>query len=301
MTIRTTLESLVNTSVLNIEQSNSRLQMLQEQIATGKKVNRPSDSPSDVGKILNLRAEDIRLDTYSSNIESGKQLLDFNASILESMASQIQRVQELTIQAVSATMDQNGRNSIANEINGILESVMLQEANTSLRGRYIFSGTETDTRPFVETRNSNGEISAVTYNGNGEKIEYQVGPGTKVQVNQPGKEIFIDSKLFDTIINIRDDLRSGEISSARGGLDNISIAYDSVLDSISKAGGISSTLEITGNRIEDTKLMVAEILASAESADLTELVLHLKEQENILQATLASTALIFRISILDYM
>lgn len=301
MTIRTTLESLVNTSVLNIEQNNSRLQMLQEQIATGKKVNRPSDSPSDAGKILNLRAEDIRLDTYSSNIETGKQLLDFNASILESIAGQIQRVQQLTVQAVSATMDQNGRNNIANEINGILETVMLQEANTSLRGRYIFSGTETDTRPFAETRNNSGEISAVTYNGNREKIEYQVGPGTKVQVNQSGEEIFIDSNLFDTIIKVRDFLRQGLVVSARSELGNISSAHDSILNSISKAGSVSSTLEITGNRIEDTRLIVNEILASAESADLTEVILHLKEQENILQATLASTALIFRTSILDYL
>jgi len=300
MTTRTTLESLMSTSILNMQLSSSRFQKLQEQIATGKRVNRPSDDPADTGKILSLRSEGIRLDTFSSNIETGIQTLSFSTSTLRGAADLVQRVQQLTVQGVNDTMDQNGRDAIAAEINQVLES-LLQIANTTRAGKYIYAGTETTTRAFTETRNSSGDISAVAYNGNREKIDYQIGPGINVQVNQPGEEVFVDNGLFNTIIRIRDSLRNGALSYVRDELGNIDVQQNDILGIISKMGGVTSTLLLTSNRIEDTKLSINELQASAESADFAELVLNLKEEETVFQAALASSSLIFRTSILDYL
>ncbi len=300
MTTRVNLETIINSTIFNVQRSTSKLSKLQEQISTGKKVNRPSDAPASARKILNLRSEEFRLDQYASNVNTATQSLNFNSSTLQSTASILQRIQELTMQGVNATTDQNGRNAIASEINQLVESI-LQNANATRSGRYIFAGTATKTVPFEATRNSNGEISAVTYKGNREKIEYPVGPGTTVQVNQTGNEVFIGNKLFSSIINIRNSLASGTVVSAQNELDNLDNAHNSVLNSIAKTGGVANTLELTGNRIRDTKLSLNEILATTESADITELVLKLKEQENIYQASLASGSVIFNTSILDYL
>ncbi|ODS32173.1 MAG: flagellar hook-associated protein FlgL [Candidatus Scalindua rubra] len=300
MTTRVNLETFINTTLTNIQQSTSQMSKLQEQISTGKKINRPSDEPAGARKILNLRSEDLRLDQFSSNIQTATQSLEFGESVLQNTSNMIQRVQELTMQGVSDTVDQNGRNIIASEINQLLESV-LQSANSSRSGRYAFAGTKTTTVPFEATRNSKGEISTVTYKGNREKIEYQIGPATTVQINQPGDEVFMDNKLFDTIIKIRDNLANGTVAFARNELDNLDNAFNSILNSIAKSGGVTSTLELVDNRIADTKLSLKDVLASTESADITELVLKLKEQENIFQASLASGALIFRTSILDFL
>ncbi len=300
MTTRVNLETIVNSTLLNVQRSTSNLSKLQEQISTGKKVNRPSDAPAGARRILNIRSEGIRLDHYASNVQTATQSLNFNASTLQNTINTLQRIQELTMQGVSNTTDQDGRNTIASEINQLVESI-LQSANSTRSGRYSFAGTATKTVPFEATRNANGEISAVTYKGNREKIEYQISAGTTVQVNQTGNEIFIGNKLFSSIINIRDSLASGAVTSAQGELDNLNNAHNSVLNAIAKAGGVANTLELTGNRIADTKLSLNEVLATAESADLTELVLKLKEQENIFQASLASGSVIFNTSILDYL
>jgi flagellar hook-associated protein 3 FlgL len=300
MTTRTTLQSFVNTAILNIELNAMRLQNLQEQISTGKKISKPSDDPAGARKIVDLRSEASRLDIYSKNIETATASLDFTASTLQNATDAIQRIKELTVQGVNGTQDQASRDSIAIEINGFLEAI-LQNANTQLSGKYIFSGTETQTEPFAVTRGPNGEISSVTYNGNNEKIEYQVGPGINAQINQPGREVFMDSGLFNAIITIRDNLRLGATTNVEAQMDNLDNSFDNVVGFISKAGGVSSSLELASNRIEDSKLSVADILASTEGADITELVLRLKEQENVYQAALASTALIFNNSILDYM
>lgn len=300
MTTRVNLEIFVNTTLANIQQNMSNLNKLQEQISTGKKINRPSDEPAGAGNILRLRTEHLRLDQYASNIQTAKQSLDFNASVLQNASDILQRIRELTMHGVSGSVDQDGRNKIAAEINQLLESA-LQEANSALLGRYIFAGTKTTTLPFETIRSSNGQISEVNYKGNREKIEFRIGPGTNATVNQPGDEVFTDNGLFSSIIKIRDALSDGTVSLARDQLNNLDNASKGILNSIAKAGSISNTLELVDNKVADTKLSLQKILSSTESADLAELVLRLQEQENIFQASLAFSALVFKTSILDYL
>ena len=64
MTTRVNLETFINTTLANVQQSTSNMSKLQEQISTGKTVNRASDDPAGARKILSLRSEDLKLDQY---------------------------------------------------------------------------------------------------------------------------------------------------------------------------------------------------------------------------------------------
>ncbi len=299
MPSRINLETLVNSTLMNMQLSASRMHKLQEQIATGKKIIRPSDDPSGARKILNFRSEDLKLEQLSENVQTSMQSIQFSESILQNTADTINRVQELIVQGVNPTTAQGVRDVIATEIDGMLESV-LANANSTRLGRYIFAGTETSTKPFEVIRNANGEIATVTYMGNREKIEYLVGPGTNIQVNHTGTEVFMDSKIFTTLMAIRDNLAGGALEFAKAGLDDIVVVQEGIMDSITKAGATANNLEFTDNRIKDAKISVAAALGEVEGADIAELVLKLKEQENIFQAALASGVLVFNTSILDY-
>jgi flagellar hook-associated protein 3 FlgL len=275
------------------------MQKLQEQIATGKKIIRPSDDPDGARKVLNFRSEDLKLEQFSKNVQTSMQSIQYSESILQNTADTINRVQELIVQGVNPTTAPGVRDVIAEEIDGMLETV-LANANSQRLGRYIYAGTETSTRPFEVTRNAKGEVTTVTYMGNREKIEYSVGPGMNVQVNQTGAEVFMDSKIFTTLIAIRDNLANGAIEFARAGLDDIVVVQEGIMKSIVKAGATASSLEFTDNRIKDAIISFAAALGEVEGADIAELVLKLTEQENIFQAALASGILVFKTSILDY-
>jgi flagellar hook-associated protein 3 len=275
MPSKVTLETLVNTTLRKVNSSTSRMQQLQEQISSGKKINRPSDGPAAARKILSLNTENHKLEQYSFNIQKGTEDLAENERVLVGVAEQINRLRELTVQGNNGTNGLAERKSIAIEINAILES-LLQDANTKSSDRYTFAGTKTTTKPFTETYDANNKITAVTYNGNQEKIEYRVGAGATVQINQTGEEVFIDTKLLATIISIRDDFENGIISS---GLDDLNNAHGSITGLVAKAGSIARTLELTENRIEDAKLSIVASLGETEAADITELVLKLKNRK----------------------
>ncbi len=300
MTERVNLETFINSTIASVQLSSSRMQQYQEKITTGKEINRASDDPAGTIKVLSLRSEGLKLDQYSENIGSSIQSLEFTSSTLNGAADFLSRIQELSIQGVNGATDQDGRNAIASEINGILES-MLQVANTSRMGLYIFAGTKTTTRPFESTRDSAGDVSVVTYMGNREKIKYPVGPGFSSQVNQPGAEAFMDNDLFSSIISLRDSFASGAIQFAKNEMTNIENAHTDIVHFISKAGAVASALEFSNNRIADTKVALQSTLGDIEGADLAEIVLKLKEQEGILQASLASGMFMLNTSILNYM
>ncbi len=299
MTTRVTLETFVNSTLSSVLKSTSNMNKLQEQISTGKKINRPSDDAAGARKILSLRSDSLRLDQYTSNIQTATSAINYNESTLNTIANVLQRITELTIQGISDTSGQETRNINASEINQLLDTV-LQGANSKRLGTYTFAGTETTTEPFTITRNSAGEINKVAYNGNREKIEYNIGPNTNAQVNQTRAEIFMDTDLFGSIIRVRDNLASGAITFASNELDNLESAAQNIRNSIAKAGSIASTLELSSNRIEQTKISLRETLASTESADIAETILKLTEQQSIFEASLASSSYIFKASILDY-
>ena len=300
MTERVNLETFINSTIASVQLSSFRMQKYQEKITTGKEINRASDDPAGARKVLSLRSEGLKLEQYSKNIISSIQSLEFTTSTLNGAADFLARAQELAIQGVNGATDQEGRDAVASEINGILES-MLQVANTSRMGRYIFAGTKTTTTPFEVTRNSAGDISGVTYNGNREKIKYPVGPGFSSQVNQPGEEVFMDNNLLASIISLRDNLANGAVTLALDNLGDIKDAYTDVTQFISKSGAVASALEFSDNRIADTKVALQATLGDLEGADLAEIILKLKEQEGILQAALASGMFMLNTSILDYM
>jgi flagellar hook-associated protein 3 FlgL len=300
MTERVNLETFINSTIASVQLSSFRMQKYQEKITTGKEINRASDDPAGTRKVLSLRSEGLKLEQYSKNIISSIQSLEFTTSTLNGAADFLARAQELAIQGVNGATDQEGRDAVASEINGILES-MLQVANTSRMGRYIFAGTKTTTTPFEVTRNSAGDISGVTYNGNREKIKYPVGPGFSSQVNQPGEEVFMDNNLLASIISLRDNLANGAVNLAFDNLGDIKDAYTDVTQFISKSGAVASALEFSDNRIADTKVALQATLGDLEGADLAEIVLKLKEQEGILQAALASGMFMLNTSILNYM
>ena len=83
MSTRINLQTFINTTLTNVQKSTSNMSRLQEQISTGKKVNRASDDPAAARKILSLRSEDLSLDQFTANIQTATQALDFTAASLQ--------------------------------------------------------------------------------------------------------------------------------------------------------------------------------------------------------------------------
>jgi len=302
MPFRITQESLNRTTLSNINLNYKKIQAIQEKLSSGKQINRPSDDPSGTRKVLGLRAEELQVQQFLDNTETAKEQINYTSNTLESLEELFSKIKNLAIQAGNDTLGQSDRNIIANELDELLESV-LQNANTDNNGRYIFSGTKTLTSAFTATRDSNGNITSVSYNGNNEEIKYQIGPNTFIQVNLPGGKLFQDNKAFSTLISLGDALKastfdSAAFSSLRNTFDT---AKNALSTEITKFGAKANRLEMTTNSLENSQTALKELISYTEDADVASLVVNLQHQENVLQSSLKTGAMVIQQTLLDFL
>ena len=122
-------------SILNQQ---AKLNQTQLQLATGKKVLKPSDDPAVATQLLNLSSLKANNLQYDRNINTAQNELELQESVLASSGNVLQRVRELVIQANNATQSSQTREAIADEISNLADE-LLQLANTKVRRVSIFS------------------------------------------------------------------------------------------------------------------------------------------------------------------
>src|SRR4029434_4038677 len=116
---------------------------LQEQVATGRRVNRPSDAPAAMRRVLPLRADLRDLDQFTDNAQLARETDDLGAAALQDASDVMQRARELLGQANNSTTSVDDLAGIGDHVDQLLGQ-MLGIANTSRAGRYLFAGTATD-------------------------------------------------------------------------------------------------------------------------------------------------------------
>ena len=175
----------------NILTQQARLNETQLQLSTGKKINRPSDDPSASTQLLKLSTLKSKTEQYNRNIESARNQLQLQESVLSSVSNVLQRVRELTIQANNATQSNESRAAIADEIYNRIDE-LLQYANTKdPSGEYIFSGFNARSPAFLEGSGS------YTYQGDQGERMLQISEDLQVAVRSNGVDVFASAKTGD--------------------------------------------------------------------------------------------------------
>lgn len=164
--MRITNNMLMRTMMQNINTNLGRLEKLQQQMSTGKKIQAPSDDPIVAARALKLRTDVSEIEQYKKNVEDAMSWLDVTETAIASLSDIVQRARELAVQASNdGVLAEEDRLSIKAEISQ-LKSSLIEIGNTAYAGRYIFGGYSTDKPPF-EIDSSNSIIGdKLLYNGN---------------------------------------------------------------------------------------------------------------------------------------
>lgn len=188
MAFRITQGMMYARALGDVQKGLFRYTQLQQEVATGRRVNRPSDDPASALRILPLRGEISDLQQYSSNISLARETLNTSTASLEDGSALMQRARELSIQAANGTLSSSDRESVAAEVDQLL-SQMLGIANSRRGDRFLFGGTENGSPPF-DLQTAGGRTRAV-YSGNRDSLNIDVAPGVTTDLNVPGDAIFL--------------------------------------------------------------------------------------------------------------
>jgi flagellar hook-associated protein 3 FlgL len=165
-----------------------------EQIASGKRVNRPSDDPAAAERINQFRNVLRTTERRLATVNEGVGRLNLSDSVLETAGNTLQRAKELAIQMRNDTNTAVERLNAAQEVQQMILG-LAGIANTQLNGRFLFAGSQTQTEPFVP---GSATGSASTTNAGGATIAASVATASVLQPDSYQIQ-FTSSTQFDVL------------------------------------------------------------------------------------------------------
>ena len=244
--IRISSQQIFSGGINRLQDLNSNLVNTQQQISTGKKVNKPSDDPVAAARILKLDQDLKRVETYGRNASLADNRLKQEESSLASAVDIIQRVRELTVQAGNGSLSANDRKSISAELKERLGQLANVANTRDASGEYIFSGFQGNTQAFVQD-----DSGAWVYQGDEGQRVLEIDDGVTVPISDHGKGIFenIPAAVSMTATNSADGYVSGLSLANENALRSAfapSVPDDLTVTVVDAVGTLSVTATVNG-------------------------------------------------------
>ncbi|MFC1512316.1 flagellar hook-associated protein FlgL [Candidatus Latescibacterota bacterium] len=299
--MRVTDRILQNTFLANLASSSERLYDAETRVLTGKRINKPSDDPVDVLTSLNIRTKLSEIEQYQRNITMSKKTLETTESAVDELVDVFQRLLSLTVQGASDSYSAADKQSIAGEVNQLLEQIV-SIANNRSESLYTFGGTNNNRSPYEVVRDSSGDIIEVRSNGTAGDITGVIGERLTIKINMNGETLFEQGEnLFLTIINIRDHLRSNDTDSLRDDINHINQASEQIYTAQASIGARLNRISAAESRAENDSISFTEFLSDTEDIDASQAIMDYQMELLTLQATLQAGARLMHPKLLDFL
>jgi flagellar hook-associated protein 3 FlgL len=282
-------------SGLNV--NNRDTSIAQEELATGRRVNQPSDDPGATAVAIGIHAQTSQIDQFTTNISNVSGMLQTADSTMSSVNTALSQAITLGVQAGDTTLSAANRTTLATQIQGLSTQIM-SLANTTYQGKYIFAGNNSGQPAYVTDPSS---PSGVTYQGNTGVNQVEISQGQNVAVNVPGSQIFSSSSadVFAALNNLAQAAQSG--TGVDTALTQLRTAFDNVTSQRTFYGNQLNQLTSANNTLANAKIQLADQENSAVGIDLAQATVDVQNALTNRQAILAAGGKIQNTSLLDFL
>jgi flagellar hook-associated protein 3 FlgL len=295
---------MTNNFKLHINRQANAMLTQQTRIASGKRVNRPSDDPDATARILEHRSHLERIDQYDHHIERGKTRIEFTEQTLGQISELVNRARQIAEEKKGSNVTADERLSAAEEVKDIYDQVM-QLTNMRYENNYLFGGHQTDAAPFTRDASYN-----ITYNGDAGDYRMVIGEYSEVSLDADGSLFFHDAGNGG--VNIFDAFRDLIVGLENPNLTLGGTQIDATIDPLfggreqinlkrAELGPKIFQLDVTQQHWNNFKPKIEDALAKEENADITEAVLMLQSLEIAYESTLATAARLIEPGLMKYL
>lgn len=285
--------------------------LLEKQIrlSSQKNINKPSDDPIGMSKILDYREILSSIEQYNRNINQGKVHLEITETSLDEIDTLLKEAKEIALKHGAGDQNDNGeRDADIEQLKNIYDQLMAV-SNTKLGNNYIFAGRDTDDAPFSRDTNY-----VATYDGetgpNGD-ISVLTGDNVSVKINASGQDVF-DPGGTNDIFDIMHDLlvEMGDANLTPPGTYNQANVFaqvarlDGAIGQVQNAATETAVyygrLESAENYLTQYQFNIENMLSETEDLNLEQAIVELQLQETAYLTCLETASRIIQRSLVDY-
>ena len=310
--MRITNNMMMNSYLKNLYSNLEKVDKLQTQVATGKRITKLSDDPVGVISSMQCRVKLYKIDQYTENIDNAKTWLEqTEASVLE-LNEVIKSAYETAVN-VSNDYYSDDDLSAAAELIGQLRDHVVTIGNSQSGDKYIFGGYNLTNAPFSVDASGN-----VLYNGldltnaanpaliaeNEQSMAYEIGYDLNMEFSITGSRLLGmgNDNIYSVLDGLYNAMKTGDTTETISTyIDKLQDSQSHVLAIDAEIGGKVSRLELVTNRYEEDFLSYTELKSNIENVDEAEAAMNYKMAETVYEAALQIGSYIIQPSLLDFL
>ncbi len=281
----------------NIESGLSNLNNVQNQIATGKRVNTVSDDPTGASQALALRAAMVDATQYQSNADSAQSFLTASDGALGDATNVLQQARTIAVQAANGTQSAVTMQGLGAQVTGLIRQ-LTQDANADIHGKYLFGGTLTQTQPFKAPAAGAADPTP-TYVGNSGAVNAILGKGNIMNLSTPGDQAFAGA--FKALQDLQNNLASGNQAGIASGIGAVDAQVTAVSAVRAGVGANLHNVNLLKQNLTRAQGEYQSADSNIEDVDLAQAYVQLQSATNVYQASLVTTSKAFQYSLASYL
>lgn len=308
--MRVTNNMLTQNLLKNLASANNRMDLIQNRLATGQSITKPSDDPVKIGTILRFKSSISSMEQWKANAGEASAYMDAAEGTLNNMTSMLQRVRELTVQGANGSNSTSDLVQIAKEVDQLTQQFQVM-ANSQVGTKYIFSGTNINKPPMPAYTSPIPEPPPVPtkWDGNNKAYEFEVGPNISMPVSVEGTRLFgitdngdgtQSSSLFNTLHKLSSSLHSGDQELTNDALGEIDGQIDNILGLRAELGAKSNRMSTISEQMDNNILSMTKSLSDIQDADMAETIMEFQSVQNVYRAALSVGSQIIQPSLVDF-
>jgi flagellar hook-associated protein 3 FlgL len=285
------LDSRTQQFLADLNRIGSRLSGAQEQIASGKRINRVSDSPDQISSLLAARSELAATTQIQSNFNRVKGEVDTAEQTLQQAVSLLDRAATLGAEGATSILNAEQRQIIASELGG-LQQQLVGLAATATDGRYLFGGDSDQQAPY--TYDATGTPPFGTYQGSPATRQVLHPAGIRIDVAHTAQQIFEDPdpsrNIFAAIESLRQALLTDDTTAIAHSLAQVRTSNVHLNNELAFYGQVQNEVASGLDYAASHKIRLQTQIAATEEADLASAIIELNQAKLHQDATLQAGA-----------
>jgi flagellar hook-associated protein 3 FlgL len=297
-----TLSPAAQSFLTGLDAIQQRAQRAQLQLTTGMKINNVSDAPDSIANLWQTRSNLDMVQQIQSNLDRVQTEVNTAESVLQSAVTIMERAQTLGTQGANALTDASTRKNLADELGSILQQ-LVSTANTTVEGRYIFSGDSDQQAPYTIDLTQANPVSA--YLGSPSTRQIQAPDGSLFTVGATAQQVFdsanAQQSVFGSVNSLRQALLDNDDQAILAAIGDVTSANSYLNQQLAYYGSIQNRVQSSLDFSQNYETQLKAQLSGIQDADEAESITELTQAQTQLQAALVSRAQLPRTSLFDFL
>ena len=286
----------------SISDNYTRIAKLQNEVSSGVHVSQAEVDPVGMAAITRLQGKMDSIKQGGKNAMQAKIELQTEQTQLNSYGQILRNMRDIVNKAANGTNNSNDLKGYGLEIRQYLAQLVSVANTKNQDGKSIFSGTKTSIDAYQVTKDGEGNIESVMYQGDDSQQKINLASGVTVNIYQSGNNVFgIDNdSVFQNIMDFASRLETGEKlteDEISDELTKITDFQDKSTASISKTTNDYKLADFETNVHTSLSSGYLSMISRLRDADYPTAVSELSKQMTLLQATMAASAQLDKLSI----